>query len=248
MAACRSPSRSAGPGWSFGSGPCSTSAMDLLPIYRSAVRQFDARVQVVRPQQWSTSTPDTDWDVHHLVRHVILGQANVPDLLAGRVPARLDIGATTPGPELAGHWTTASTAAIEAFTALASLEPPVDLPDGTVPATELGWRLAVDLTVHAWDLARAIDAQDEFPNDLLGHVLDQAKQSADRWFPATTSLSNPAPLSPGSVSAVLLSPMAPSSSSSATRRYAPPIPVPGCTDDLTELLALTGRNRWWRRT
>jgi hypothetical protein len=24
--------------------------------------------------------------------------------------------------------------------------------------------------------------------------------------------------------------------------------VPGCTDDLTELLALSGRNRWWRRT
>ena len=30
-------------------------------------------------------------------------------------------------------------------------------------------------------------------------------------------------------------------------RYAAPSPVPGCTNDLTELLALTGRNRWWRR-
>ena len=222
--------------------------MDLMPIYRSAVRQFDSRVRLVRPPQWSSSTPDTEWDVHHLVRHVVLGQANVPDLLAGRVPARLDIDAQTPGPELVTHWATASTGAVDAFTALSSLDIPIQLPDGAVPAVELGWRLAIDLTVHAWDLARAIDAQDEFPNDLLSHVLDQAKQSADRWFSVGTALSNPAPASPGSLSADLLSPMAPSPSSSATRRYAAPIPVPGCTDDLTELLALTGRNRWWRRT
>ncbi len=92
----------------------------------------------------------------------------------------------------------------------------MQLPDGAAPVSELGWRLATDLTVHAWDLARAIDAPDEFPNDLLAHVLEQLKDAAGRWLPP--------------------------------ERYAPPIPVPGCTDDLTELLALTGRNRWWRRT
>ncbi len=189
--------------------------MDLLPIYRSAVRQFDARVRAVRPEQWSVSTPDEEWEVQHLVRHVIVGQATVPDLLAGGVPARLSIDARTPGADLVEHWGGASTAAVAALTAMSSLDTPIQLPDGEVPAEELGWRLAIDLTVHAWDLARAINAPDEFPNDLLAHVLDQAKQSADRWFPA--------------------------------ERYAPPIPVPGCTDDLTELLALTGRNRWWRR-
>jgi uncharacterized protein (TIGR03086 family) len=189
--------------------------MDLLPIYRSAVRQFDSRVRAVRPEQWAVSTPDDDWVVQRLVRHVIVGQANVPDLLAGRTPARLPIDAQTAGPDLVEHWATASAAAVAALTALSSLDTPIQLPDGPVPAEELGWRLAIDLTVHAWDLARAINAPDEFPNDLLAHVLDQAKQSADRWFPAD--------------------------------RYATPIPVPGCTDDLTELLALTGRNRWWRR-
>jgi uncharacterized protein (TIGR03086 family) len=189
--------------------------MDLLPIYRSAVRQFDSRVRAVRPEQWSLSTPDADWVVQRLVRHVIVGQATVPDLLAGRAPARLPIDAQTPGPELVEHWATASAAAVAALTGLQSLDTPIQLPGGQAPAGELGWRLATDLTVHAWDLARAINAPDEFPNDLLGNVLDQAKQSADRWFPA--------------------------------EHYATPIPVPGCTDDLTELLALTGRNRWWRR-
>jgi len=186
----------------------------LLPIYRSAVRQFDARIRLVRPEQWSLSTPDAEWDVHRLVRHVIAGQDMVPGLL-GRSGAPRPIGDDTGGAELVARWATASAGAVDALTA-SSPERQVPLPDGPSSVAEYGWRLATDLTVHAWDLARAINAADEFPNDLLAHVLEQLKGSSDRWLPA--------------------------------ERYAPAIPVPGCTDDLTELLALTGRNRWWRRT
>lgn len=189
--------------------------MDLLPIYRSAVRQFDSRVRAVRQEQWPTSTPDGEWDVHRLVRHVIAGQAVAPDLLDGRAPARLDMDSATSGPELVELWAAASAAAVQAFGRFA-LDRPVQLPDGPAPAEDYGWRLATELTVHAWDLARSIDAPDEFPNDLLANVLERSKEYTGRWFPAD--------------------------------RYAPSIPVPGCTDDLTELLALTGRNRWWRRS
>ena len=86
--------------------------------------------------------------------------------------------------------------------------------DGVITALEYGWRAATELTVHAWDLARATNGVDEFPNDLIGEVLEHAKSSYDQWY--------------------------------SSERYAPSIPVPGCTDDLIELLALTGRNRWWR--
>jgi uncharacterized protein (TIGR03086 family) len=189
--------------------------MMLLPIYRSAVRQFDSRVRAVRPEQWGSSTPDADWDVHRLVRHVIVGQSMVPDILHGKPPAAIDQSTAT-GPELVEQWASASAAAVTALTAVESFDAVVVLPDGPSSAEEFGWRLATDLTVHAWDLARAIAAPDEFPNDLLAHVLEHSKGSAGRWFPP--------------------------------ERYAPPIPVPGCTDDLTELLALTGRNRWWRRS
>ena len=190
--------------------------MMLLPIYRSAVRQFDSRVRAVRPEQWGSSTPDADWDVRRLVRHVVVGQSMVPDILFGNPPASAIDQPTATGPELVEQWASASAAAVTALTAVESFDLQVNLPDGTSSAAEFGWRLATDLTVHAWDLARAIAAPDEFPNDLLAHLLEHSKPSAERWFPA--------------------------------ERYAPPIPVPGCTDDLTELLALTGRNRWWRRS
>ena len=154
--------------------------MMLLPIYRSAVRQFDSRVRAVRPEQWTVSTPDDDWDVHRLVRHVIVGQAVVPDIIDGR-PADFSAagGADATGPELVQAWATASTAAVEALTQVEYRDQLVQLPDGPASVEELGWRLATDLTVHAWDLARAVDAPDEFPNDLLAHVLEHAKESAD---------------------------------------------------------------------
>ena len=190
--------------------------MMLLPIYRSAVRQFDSRVRAVRPEQWESSTPDADWDVRRLVAHVVVGQSIVPDILTGNPPtSAIDQPAAT-GPELVEHWASASAAAVDALTAVESFDLQVELPDGKSSVEEFGWRLATDVTVHAWDLARAIAAPDDFPNDLLGHILEHSKESAVRWFPP--------------------------------ERYAPPIPVPGCTDDLTELLALTGRNRWWRRS
>ncbi|MET0964895.1 MAG: TIGR03086 family metal-binding protein [Nakamurella sp.] len=191
--------------------------MMLLPIYRSAVRQFDSRVRVVRPEQWSVSTPDDDWDVQRLVQHVIVGQSVVPDIIDGR-PANFTAAGSLDltGSELVDAWAAASTAAVEALSQVEYRDQLVQLPDGPASVEELGWRLATDLTVHAWDLARATDAPDEFPNDLLAHLLEHAKESAGSWFPPN--------------------------------RYAPAIPVPGCTDDLTELLALTGRNRWWRRS
>ena len=186
----------------------------LLPIYRSAVRQFDQRVQAVRPEQWSLSTPDADWDVHRLVRHVITGQAAAPTLLGAADRPAERLAATASPADLLAGWTAASSAAVAVLGAVPG-DQPLTLPDGDTTVAAVGWRLATELTVHGWDLARAIAAPDEFPNDLLAHVLDHAKNNAAVWFPA--------------------------------ERYRTPIPVPGCTDDLTELLALTGRNRWWRR-
>jgi len=191
--------------------------MMLLPIYRSAVRQFDVRVRAVRDEQWSLSTPDDGWDVHRLVRHVIAGQALVPAVLAGE-PTRgsfVHDAAALTGTQLVQEWAKASSTAVAALTAFDSWDRPISVAGTASPPEDYGWRLVNELTVHAWDLARAINAPDEFPNDLLAYTLEQAKKSSDSW--------------------------------SASGRYAPSIPVPGCTDDLTELLALTGRNRWWRR-
>lgn len=189
--------------------------MMLLPLYRSAIHQFDLRVRMVRPEQWSVSTPAVEWDVHRLVRHVIHGQRLVPRTLDGTDLEESIPWADETGADLIDDWAMAAEAAVTAFGNVTDWDRKVALTEGTVPVREYGWLLATDLNVHAWDLARAIGADDGFPNDLVGAVLAETKASAERWL--------------------------------GNGQYAPSIPVPGCTDDLTELLALMGRNRWWRR-
>lgn len=181
-----------------------------LPIYRSAVRQFGQRVQSIRAHQGDLSTPAPGWTVADLVDHVTDGQLDAARRLGADVPPG------SPTDDRQSRWTAASAAAVAAFGTVQDWAADVDAADGPVPAEELLWRTATELAIHTWDLARAIGAPDELPNDLLAHVLNQAREHGDRWFTAD--------------------------------RYAPPIPVPGCTEDLIELLARAGRNRWWRRS
>ena len=187
--------------------------MENLAAHRSALRQFDDRVRAIGNDQWHRATPDTDWDVTELVKHLVHEQLWVPPLVAGRTIA--EVGAAFDGDVLGGHpvcaWEQASTAAREAFAAPGALERSVQLSIGTVPAPVYLWQLIVDLVVHSWDLARAIGAAEEMPNDLVSAALDSAGRTVADW--------------------------------QESGLFAPPIPVPGCTDDLTELLALTGRNR-----
>lgn len=185
-----------------------------LPIYRSAVRQFTQRVDLVQGQQWDLSTPDPRWTVGEIVDAMTERQAAVAAALAGSdaAPVPAPVGPTA---GRSADWTAASAAAVAAFGTVTDWSVTVDRPDGRVTVEELLWRTATELSIHTWDLARAIGAPDELPNDLLAHVLDQARKHGGRWFDA--------------------------------ERYAPPIAVPGCTEDLIELLALAGRNRWWRR-
>ena len=190
-----------------------TDPMMLVPLYRSAVRQFDGRIRAVGPAQWTSSTPDVDWDVERLVRHVV----NVQNRFASELTGRRSAATDATGDGLVQAWAAASAGSVAVFEAVPDWTVPAPLPTGvTGTLEELGWLLTADLTIHAWDLARAVNAPDEFPNDLIGALLDRVRASHERWF--------------------------------RPEAFDPSIPVPGCTDDLTELLALSGRNRWWRRT
>ena len=192
--------------------------MDILSAHRSALRQFDTRVHLVADQQWGNSTPDTEWTVRDLVAHLVHEQLWVPPLMAGRTIG--EVGDAFDGDVLGenpkGAWSAAAAAARAAFDKPGALDRQVHLSFGVVGVPVYLRQLTLDLTVHAWDLARAIGADDEMPNDLVTAVLDDARQSAPQWQDSGL--------------------------------FAPSIPVLGCTDDLTELLALLGRNRWWSRT
>ena len=192
--------------------------MQLLDAHRSARRQFDLRVRAVRADQWHADTPDTQWDVSNLVDHLVTGQLRVPDLLAGATLAEV--------------------------TAEASFDPDGgNLGDDPAAA----WAAAsgpADEAIRSVDLARTVHLSfgdvpaqvyvEQLTFDLLVHSWDLARAiGGDDSFPNDT------------VAFVLEGAKQQAPMLAESGLFAPSIPVPGCTDDLTELLALTGRNRWW---
>jgi uncharacterized protein (TIGR03086 family) len=155
--------------------------MDLLTAHKVATRQFDRRVRLIRDDQWANTTPCTEWTVRDLVNHLVYEQLWVPDLLAGKTVA--EVGDAYDGDVLGADpvaaWSAASTAARDAWTAPGVRDRSVHLSYATVPADEYLWQIVVDLTVHAWDLARGIGDDDEMPNDLTGEVVAMVRQHRD---------------------------------------------------------------------
>ena len=150
--------------------------MDLLTAHRSATRQFDNRIRRVRDAQWGNATPCADWDVRLLAAHVVAGQREAAAALTGRSASstdgagagRADGGDADP----VAAWTAAADAAADAWNAPGALDREVSLPTGPQPADAYLERRIVELTVHAWDLARAIGDDDDVPNDLAGVALE----------------------------------------------------------------------------
>jgi uncharacterized protein (TIGR03083 family) len=76
--------------------------------YARVSRGFDERLRGVRGDQWSLSTPCSEWTVRDLVAHVIDTQRRVMGLLGGPVtPAE-------PDGDLLVQWSEANSALLEA--------------------------------------------------------------------------------------------------------------------------------------
>lgn len=188
--------------------------MELLDAHRSALHHFDLRVHAIHPTRWSSPTPDTDWTVRDLVNHLVSEQLWVPPLLAGSTIAEVgdafdgDVLGTDP----VATWTAASTAARAAWTEPGAVDRTVQLSFGPTPARVYLGQMVFDLTVHAWDLARAIGADENLPNDLVSFVLESSREEIAK--------------------------------AQGIGLFQPPVETDRCADDLTELLALTGRRPW----
>ena len=187
--------------------------MDVLAAHGDAIGAFDARVRPLQDDHWGLPTPDTDWTVRDLVNHVTSEQLWAPELLAGR---RIeDVGDVLDGDVLGedpvDSWVDASVQAREAFLAPDALDRVVHLAAGDDSAAEYCAQLTFDLVVHAWDLARAVGAEEEMDPGLVAWSLHY-----------------------GQARSTLLGP---------NRFFRSPLDVDDEVDDLTRLLALTGRRR-----
>jgi uncharacterized protein (TIGR03086 family) len=153
----------------------------VVELHRRAVDEFGRRVHAIREDQWSHPTPCTEWDVHHLVNHLVNENRWTPPLMAGRsieqVGDRFDGDLLGDDPKAA--WDDAARAALDAIGAPGAMARTVHLSFGDHPGEEYAWQLFVDHLIHAWDLARAIAADEKLDPELVDVCYERSKPQED---------------------------------------------------------------------
>ncbi|HET9257094.1 MAG TPA: TIGR03086 family metal-binding protein [Pseudonocardiaceae bacterium] len=153
-----------------------------LGWFEVAMGEFDRRVRAVAADQWGDRTPCPEWDVRALVNHLVTEQLWAPLLLDGA--AIDDVGDRFDGDQLGDDpvtaWASAAAASREAFAAPGALRRSVELSYGRRPAQGYCQEMTLDLAVHAWDLARAIGADERLDEGLMAEVLAFVEPQLDQ--------------------------------------------------------------------
>jgi len=161
------------------------SPVELLELFQRAQAQFTDRVDAVAPDQWDDeSLPG--WTVADLVAHLVTEQLWVPPLLAGEPVLEGRFPEETGdllGPDPFTGWESAADDALSAFAEDDALVRTVHLSRGPTPATDYIFEMTADLTVHAWDLARATDGDTDLDGELVTAALVYAESLPEDGIP-----------------------------------------------------------------
>lgn len=157
--------------------------MDEFTAFERASQGFLERARLITPEQWSASTPCSEWDVRAVVNHVAGEYLWVPEMLAGKRVA--DVGSRLDG-DLLGNdplqtVVAAHSAALAACEDDAARNATVHLSFGDSPARDYAKQMAIDSVIHSWDLARAIGADETLDPELVDFAYAELEQSAEAW-------------------------------------------------------------------
>ena len=118
-----------------------------------------------------------------LLRHLVSGTSWVGPLVEGCTIA--EVGDTFDGDLLdddpAEAWRQAVGAAIDACAADGAMQRLVHLSSGDVPAADYVVERILDLVMHAWDVARAIGADERLDPELVDVARKVLAEKADLW-------------------------------------------------------------------
>ncbi len=137
--------------------------------FERAADFFGSVVDQISDSQWDEPTPCDEWNVRGLLNHVVVEQLWAPLLLEGKTIA--DVGSTFDGDQLGSEpkeaWRESSLESRAWFGSPGAMERTVHLSYGDDSAVNYCDQMTVDALIHGWDLARAIDADETLPTDLV---------------------------------------------------------------------------------
>ncbi|HWB71947.1 MAG TPA: TIGR03086 family metal-binding protein [Egibacteraceae bacterium] len=157
--------------------------MDIREALRRAVGGFDRRIEAMSAAQWHGPTPCSEWDVHALVNHVVYELRWIPPLLAGSTVD--EVGDRFEGDLLGddprGAWKAAARDALDAAGRGGVLTQPVQLSSGERSGEDYLTEVTTDVTVHTWDLARAVGADERLDPELVEVAYAMLEPQVEEW-------------------------------------------------------------------
>jgi uncharacterized protein (TIGR03086 family) len=153
-------------------------------------RGFRRRLVEVGSADWARPTPCDEWSVRDLVNHVVGGNFRYVMMLAGEpadaVPRTREHDWL--GSDPLGSFDDGLARVTESFSVSGILPAAVRHPRlGAMTAAQLRVLRVNELTVHAWDLARAIDSDDRLDEHVVSWLLEPLRSTL-----ATAGLYEPA--------------------------------------------------------
>ena len=151
-------------------------AVNVPDLFDRAVGEFDRRVRSVSEEQWDNPTPCTAWSVRDLVNHVVVEDLWAPGLLAGKTIDEIGGMEAFDGDLLGSDprqaWDEASEAARSSVHRDGAMEVTTHLSFGDFPGRFYTEQLLSDHLIHAWDLAKGIEADDHLDEELVAYVYE----------------------------------------------------------------------------
>lgn len=146
--------------------------MDDLEFLRLASKTFRKRMTEVGEDQHYLSTPCDGWNVAGLISHVLGGNHMVVRLFAGaqRAEAIGYMAGLPLGDDPLAAFDRSAEEQVATFSGPGAMERVVAHPMGDLPGIGVLHLRIGDLTLHAWDLARAVGGTEELPDALVEKV------------------------------------------------------------------------------
>ncbi|GAA4919349.1 uncharacterized protein (TIGR03086 family) [Stackebrandtia albiflava] len=140
---------------------------DPLPAFDSVVSYVTATIGRIGDDQWDDPTPCEEWDVRYLVGHLAFVNERYHAVAAGdENPPERQLDYSDP----ASAFTTWASAARAEFVKPDFLTEVIPTPIGEQPGAVVVQHVVNELTVHAWDLTRALGADTDFLPELAAEV------------------------------------------------------------------------------
>lgn len=132
---------------------------------------FGAVLETVTPEAWEAQSPCEKWKARDVVAHVVAGHRGVIAAVRGGESTPL-----APDEDPKRAWEEASQAVDGLAGDPATLAKEVDGPLGKMPAGQIIREfVTMDMLVHTWDLARAVNADERLDQPSVQHAYETLK-------------------------------------------------------------------------